>query len=395
MERHTSAVENGPIERASSVRETQQPFPEVNNSSHLEDDRLIARARAVGVDYEFGKPGEVETEDDRRKRQRRNQRRISEQEKRLRQVVEDLPPPPVESSQQEDNAYSAIRTFEVEQMTYASSFCEACKERRLECKGTRNMCTRCRRDKKVPKVWSGENNMDPMAVPEILSNMSDAEQMLIARLASTVHVHLLKHGGIASKGHCITFSHAVQEPSTILPRLQAEVDIIRVRRQGKDNTHKDFRVRRHRVEGSLRWLKDNNPAYGDVVIDGARIENLPEDGELPNLRTVEFSETERVDDQGPAPQQLDTGETDCTDDSTVSGVILPEPGVNVQAQVEAAINEVVSEPREGEAENAQRRVEQPVIPWPTTDTTPASEFTTSYARWHFLVCFPMERVIST
>ena len=62
------------------------------------------------------------------------------------------------------------------------------------------MCTpsRCRRDKKVPKVWSGENNMDPMAVPEILSiNMSDAEQMLIARLAPTVHVHLLKHGGIA------------------------------------------------------------------------------------------------------------------------------------------------------------------------------------------------------
>ncbi|CAH3177673.1 unnamed protein product, partial [Porites lobata] len=196
------------------------------------------------------------------------------------------------------------------------------------------MCTRCRRDKKVPKVWSGENNMDPMAVPEILSDMSDAEQMLIARLAPTVHVHLLKHGGIASKGHCIAFPQAVQEPATILPRLPAEVDII----------------------------CDNNPAYGDVVIDGARIENLPEDGELPNLRTVEFSETERVDDQGPAPQQLDAGERDCTDDSTVSGVILPEPGVNVQAQVEAAINEVVSEPREGEAENTQRRVERPVIP---------------------------------
>ena len=37
----------------------------------MEDDRLylIARARAVGVDYEFAKPGEVETEDDRRNRQ--------------------------------------------------------------------------------------------------------------------------------------------------------------------------------------------------------------------------------------------------------------------------------------------------------------------------------------
>ena len=328
------------------------------------------------MDYEFAKPGEVETEDDRRKRQQRNQRRISEQEKRLREVVGDLPPPPpAGSSQQEDNAYSAIRPFEVGQMTYVFFFCEVCKERRLECKGTRNIFIRCRRDKKVPKVWSGENNMDPMDVPDILSDMSDAEQMLIARLAPTVHVHLLKHGGIASKGHCIAFPQAVQEPATILPRLPAEVDIIRVRRQGKDDTHKDFRVRRHRVEGALRWLKDNNPAYGDVI-DGARIENLPEDGELPNLRTVEFSETERIDDQGPAPQRLDVGETDSTDDSTVSGVILPEPGVNVQAQVEAAINEIVSEPKEGEAENTQRRVQQLVIPWATTDTTPASEFTT-------------------
>ena len=42
-------------------------------------------------------------------------------------------------------------------------------------------------------------------------NMLDAEQMLIARLAPTVHVHLLKHGGIASKGHCIAFPQAVQD----------------------------------------------------------------------------------------------------------------------------------------------------------------------------------------
>lgn len=64
------------------------------------------------------------------------------------------------------------------------------------------------------------------------------------------------------------------------------------------------------------------------------------------MRTVEFSETaEHMDDQGPAPQQLDAGETDRSDDSTVSEVILPEPGVNVQAQVEAAINAVVSEPQ--------------------------------------------------
>ena len=107
-----------------------------------------------------------------------------------------------------------------------------------------------------------------------------------------------------------------------------------------------------------------------------RIHNLPEDSELPNWRTIEFSETERVDDQGPDPQQLDAGETDGNDDSTVSGIILPEPGVNVQEHVEAAINEVVTEPQEAETEEAQQR---PVIPRPSTDTTPASEFTTPFS----------------
>ena len=113
--------------------ETQQPVPEVNDHNHLEDIQLIARARAaVGVQYEFAQHGAVETEDDRRKRKRRNQRRVSNEEKRVREVVGDLPPPPpAESSQVEDNAYCAIRAFEVEQMTYMFSCCEVCKERRL------------------------------------------------------------------------------------------------------------------------------------------------------------------------------------------------------------------------------------------------------------------------
>ena len=172
-------------------------------------------------------------------------------------------------------------------MTYKFSCCEVCKKRRLECKGSENMCAHCRRDKKVPKVWSGKNNMDPMCIPEELSEMPDAEQMLIARLAPTVHVHMLQHEGIASRGHCIAFPQAVQEPATVLPRLPREVDIIRVRRQGKD--------------------------------EARRLQNLPADGELPNLRTVEFCES--ADNM----QQLDASEIDSTDDSTVSGIILPEP----------------------------------------------------------------------
>ena len=144
-------------------------------------------------------------------------------------------------------------------------------------------------------------------------------------------------------------------------------------------------MRRYQVESALRWLKGNNPAYANIIIDEVRLQNLPADGELPNLRTVEFSETaEHMNYQGPAPRQLDAGETDSNDDSTVSGVILPEPGVNVQAQVEAALNEVVPNPRKLKQEGLSK-----VIPWPSIETNPASEFTTLYFFTMALPClFP-------
>jgi len=74
---------------------------------------------------------------------------------------------------------------------------------------------------------------------------------------------------------------------------------------------------------------------------------------LANLRTGEFSETEHMDDQGPALQQVAAGETEGSDDSTVFAIIFLEPGVNVQAHVEAVKNEL-SQPREVETEEANK-----------------------------------------
>ena len=361
----------------------------------VEDAELVSRARAVGISYEYAKAGTRESTDEYQRRRRRNQRKKLKEERRLSEVIGDLPPPPpTGSSQQEDEAYRAIRAFEVEQMTYDFGCCYICKERRMQT-NTRsgNCCNRCKRDKHEPKLWSNENNMDPGLVPEELTDLTDAEQMLIARIAPAIHVHMLKHGGIAAKGHCIAFPQAVQEPATILPRLPVEVDIIRVRRQGRDDTHKDFRVRRRRVEDAIRWLKENNPAYSDIIVDDTRIQNLPEDGELPELRTVEFSGTQHENDQGPAPEQLDTADVD-EDAETVSGVLLPEPGVDVQEQIQSAVNQLVSDNREPETDDGDHQrvaVQRPVIPWPTTDSTPASEFTTPYFFYDGISLFVSKR----
>lgn len=53
--------------------------------------------------------------------------------------------------------------------------------------------------------------------------------------------------------------------------------------------------------------------------------------------TIEFSETEHINDQGPAPQRPDASKTD-NDDSTISGVSPPKLRVNAWAHGEADIN---------------------------------------------------------
>ena len=45
-----------------------------------------------------------------------------------------------------------------------------------------------------------------------------------------INVHLLKHGGIASSGHCVTFSQDINQPAQIFPRLPKEISITRVRK---------------------------------------------------------------------------------------------------------------------------------------------------------------------
>ena len=86
---------------------------------------------------------------------------------------------------------------------------------------------------------------------------------------------MLKHGGIASSGHCVTFPQEINEPAQIFPRLHEEIKIIKVRKQGKTDTSKDFRVRRYTAQEALFWLKDNNSAYSDMIISQERINCCP------------------------------------------------------------------------------------------------------------------------
>jgi hypothetical protein len=128
-------------------------------------------------------------------------------------------PAPLHENQHFNKVMDYIRSFELKQMSLNLKFCTICKERRIETKMfSKSICKRCNSDKNSLKLFSFQNNMDPHE----LSDLSIIEQQLICRISPCINIHMLKHGGITSAGHCVTFPQEVSEPAKIFPRLPSE-----------------------------------------------------------------------------------------------------------------------------------------------------------------------------
>ena len=127
----------------------------------------------------------------------------------------------------------------------------------------------------------------------------------------------------------------------------------------------------------MQWLKLNNPAYSDILISQERLENLPIDSDI-DLPTLDVNEVSTSNDMGPAHEQTDPGEIAS---DTESGVLLPEPAVNIREQVENVVKNVIG-PAHGPVTESRNVV---TIPWPSRDDTPVSEFTTMH---FFSLAFP-------
>jgi hypothetical protein len=276
-----------------------------------------------------------------------------------------------------------VRKFEEEQMSYSFTTCICCKERRLDFKLVDNVCKKCRKDKGDIKMFSKENSMDPGPVPPELLGMTVVEQQLICKISPAIQLHMLKHGGLAAKGHCVTFPQEVDEPARIFPKLPKDIDVIRVRKKGRNDTTKDFRVRRFKVQHALEWLQANNPVYEDIIISQDNLSQLPLDGEIRDGDIFEYDDTNmnHINDAGPAIQQLIPQDADI-DVPTQSTVILPDVVVDVRQQVEDAVRDVVGDNHGPVTENRRKQI---TIPWPTRGCHPLSEHTTNH---FFTMAFP-------
>ena len=279
-----------------------------------------------------------------------------------------------------NEALDSVRAFEIEQMSYKFSCCNICHERRLEMlMANKDICKRCSKDTLSVKQFSSENNMDPCKVPPELSDLTFIEEQLICRNSPCMNVHMLKHDGIASSGHCVTFPQDVDEPAQIFPRLPKEIQILKVKKSGLNDSSKEFRVRRLKVQNALDWLKENNPAYSDIIISNDRLAELPLDDSV-NVNTFEYkSNTTHQNDQCPAPDQEEPGDVE---GATHSCILLSDQPVNIRQQVQAIVDYFVSNNTNKVTMNRQGTVS---IPWPTRGNVPLSEFTSQY---FFTLAFP-------
>ena len=167
------------------------------------------------------------------------------------------------------------------------------------------VCSRCCRDKKSSKKFSSENSMIPSKVPHELQNLTQTEEMLIARALPIMRVYIKPGGQRGYSGHCINLPQNVTELATSLPRYPKDLAVIIVKVKGRDNTFKDVTVRKQKVHNALVWLRNNNPHYSELTINEDALDLLPEDGVPPALMTVE-TDDDIVSDGNCSPSKTST-----------------------------------------------------------------------------------------
>src|SRR6195952_155722 len=126
--------------------------------------------------------------------------------------------------------------------------CSRCKESwfAMDLRGT--VCHRCfLRDKRGQTPWlmSEENNMDPGEVPAYLPELTQIEEMIIARSHVQMMVYRYRGHQYHYTGHCVSFMQNTVKTVDVLPNLPAELDVV-VLRPSDGMVQEDLRYQRMR-----------------------------------------------------------------------------------------------------------------------------------------------------
>ena len=267
-------------------------------------------------------------------------------------------------------------------LKYTILQCTICKEawplKATKRSRTNYVCMRCTRDKKCPQAFSSENSLTPSKVPPQLQGLTQTEEMLIARALPIMRVYIKPGGQRGYSGHCINLPQDIKELASSLPRYPKDKALIVVKVKGRNNTFKDVKVRKEKVQNALQWLIENNPHYAGVDMNLESLNSLPENGVPADILTVDtdavvLSDENAKPDSSSGPCSLNPDEDVVYNSSSEMSSFLPV-GEQKQQEMEAIRNLLFAE--------------EP-IQWPTVSNDPLNEYQTPFlATMAFPTLFP-------
>jgi hypothetical protein len=182
---------------------------------------------------------------------------------------------------------------------------------------------------------SVENNIDPGVVPSYLPELSQVEEMVIARAHVQMLVKRVRGHQYQYTGHCVAFMQNIVRTVNVLPNLPSELDIVLLRPPASHENdprfrrqfRADFRVRRQHVLTWLYFLKANHPDYRYITISTDRVTALPIDGDVSTSVACITDDTLDLDGPVELPDILLTSQSvvlSLDQDTTEANLILEE-----------------------------------------------------------------------
>ena len=195
---------------------------------------------------------------------------------------------------------------------------------------------------------------------------SQVEEMLISAVMPIMSIYRLPRGQYGYSGHVINLPQDVVSFATSLPRLPVELDVLVVRKE-RDQTHRDFRVRRAVIEQALTWLLHNNTRYraNQIHLNQDALAQLPEDGSISTLTSVP--------PDPPSTQQSPTSDED------------PYGAHLTQSFVPNTVHPMTEQETVRQSVQDRQTGTTSRLLWPTIGGTPINEFTTE---GYFSMAFP-------
>jgi len=193
------------------------------------------------------------------------------------------------------------------------------------------------------------------------------EEMLVSAIMPIMSIYRLPLGQYGYTGHVINLPQDVISFAHSLPRLPTELDILVVRKE-QHQSHHDFRVRRTVVQEALEWLVENNKYYraNQVHLNEEVLQQLPENGNISELTSLQLEETTEEDPSQPSQEDLYGAH--------LASSFVPN-AMQRQTEQETICRSVLE--RQGGSTHT--------LMWPTIGGTPINEFTTE---GYFTMAFP-------